>query len=81
MSARTVQMLACPAKVFGALKCVVDGTLEPVAAIGFGEDLDHSEFFAVSVADARRLRRLLGDAVLAPAPQVREGGRGNDAPV
>jgi hypothetical protein len=81
MSTRTKQLLACPGKVFGALKCVVDGTLEPVVAIGFGDDLDHSEFFAVSVADARRLRRLLGEAVLAPAPQVHEGGRGSDAPI
>jgi hypothetical protein len=81
MSARTVAMLACPAKVFGAMKCVVEGTLEQVVAIGFGDDLDHSEFFAVSVADARRLRRLLGEAVVAPAPQVHEGGRGSDAPV
>lgn len=70
-----IELQDCPTKVLLAVKGAVAPTAEPMVVVGFGDDLADADYYAVDVADARRLRRLLDQALADPTPVVRAGRR------
>lgn len=66
-----IELSACPTKVLIAVKGAAAPTGAPMIVVGFGADLADGDFYAIDVSDARRLRRLLGQALADPTPVAR----------
>jgi hypothetical protein len=64
-----VEVPAIPTKVLSAAKGRVHrGGVGERVVVALGDDVTRAEYFALTITDARRLRRLLGEALQDPAP-------------
>lgn len=63
-----IELSACPTEVLIAAKGAAAPTGAPMIVVGFGDDPADGDFYAVSVTDARRPRRLLDQALADPTP-------------
>lgn len=69
----TVELGAAPVGVVIAAKGVVArDPSQTMIVIALGADLDDADYFALTTHDARRLRRLLDEALVAPTPRIDE---------
>ena len=68
MSESTIGIPSEPVEFFRAVSGVVEGSGQQMITIGFGTEMADSEFFALSIDDARRLALALLQTLARLAP-------------